>query len=293
MTHKDMELVQKAALASICISIILIVLKSGAWIVTNSIGLQASLIDSLIDSATSIFNFFAVRHAQRPADKQHRFGYGKAEAIAALGQSIFIVTSAIWLFLEVLNRFLNPQSIKTSAIGILAIIISIILTSFLIAIQIYIIKITKSAAIKADFIHYASDLLINLGIIATLIFYQWTGFTWLDPFTGGIISVYILYTAIQMVKESIHILMDKELDDNIRNKIEKIVLEHPKSKGIHGLRTRNGGTYIFIQLHLKLDGDVSLKESHNITNDITNKLIIYFPMADILIHKDPTNIDMT
>ncbi|XP_022778542.1 uncharacterized protein LOC111320118 [Stylophora pistillata] len=238
-----------------------------------------------------MINLFAVRQAQQPADKEHRFGYGKAEAVAALGQSVFVAGSAVWLLWEVTNRFLAPQPVQESGIGVWVMILSVVLTALLITFQNHVVKKTRSTAIKADSIHYRSDLLINLGVLGALIAYQYTGLLWVDPLVGGTIAFYILWTAVQIVRETLSVLMDRELGDEIRHKIKDIVLTHPQAKGLHDLRTRNGGTHIFIQLHLELDGDLTLRKSHDIADEVTKSLIKAFPMADILIHKDPEGIE--
>ncbi len=291
MPHHRNALVRRAALASVCVAAILILFKLGAWWSTHSVSLQASLIDSLLDAAASMINLFAVRQAQQPADKQHRFGYGKAEAVAALGQSVFVAGSAVWLMWAATHRLLSPQTIQESGTGIWVMILSIALTALLIAFQTHVVKQTQSTAIKADSIHYRSDLLINLGVLIALVAYQWTGLLWLDPLVGGAISLYILWTAIQIVREALSVLMDRELDDATRDKIKGIVLSHSKVKGLHDLRTRNGGTHIFIQLHLELNGSLTLNESHDIADDVTRSLNKAFPRADILIHKDPEGVN--
>ena len=293
MTLNRNTLVRRAATISVNVAVILIIFKLMAWWETDSISLKASLIDSILDATASIINLFAIRQAQQPADKTHRFGYGKSEALSAVGQSIFVSGSAIWLLLEIIQRFHTPQNIQETTTGVWVMILSIILTTSLIAFQTYVIKKTNSTAIKAESIHYKSDLLINIAVLFVLISHEHTNLILIDPILGGIISMYILWTAIKIIREALKILMDRELDNNIRNKIKNIVLSHPKSKGIHDLRTRNSGVNIFIQFHLELEGKLTLYDSHDISYEIKKELIKQFPSADILIHKDPEDVKET
>jgi len=290
LSEDKARLVRYATYASVTVASVLIGAKLFAWIATDAVSLQASLIDSLLDVAASLINLLAVRHALRPPDREHRFGHGKAEAIAALGQALFVAISAAWLLWEVFDRFKDPQPIEKMSIGIVIMVFAIILTVLLITFQHYVVRKTRSAAIRADSIHYRSDLLINCGVIATLIISFGVDLPWLDPCAGGLIALYILWTAWTIVSEAFDILMDRELSDAERQDILDIVNKHPDVKGCHDLRTRSSGLRRFIQIHLELDGDMTLNATHKIVEEVEQSILAQFPDAEVLIHQDPEGI---
>lgn len=281
------HLVRYATYASVSIAIVLIGVKLIAWLMTGAVSLQATLIDSLLDAAASLINLFAVRRAQRPATTSYRFGHGKAEAIAALGQSMFIAASAVWLLYEATTRIFNPEPVVEPHIGITVMVLAMALTLGLIIFQQYVVRHTNSAAIKADSIHYRSDFLINGGVIVSLLGAQWYGFTWLDPLTGGIIALYIVYTAWTICLEAFSILMDRELSEDLRLRIIEIAKSHPESRGVHELRTRSSGHHKFIQFHLELDDEMTLTRSHEISDEIEELILNEFPHSEVIIHQDP------
>lgn len=283
----DKHLVNKAAIASVCVATILIVLKLIAWRMTNSLSLQASLIDSLLDAAASIINMIAVRHAHRPPTEEYRFGHGKSEALACLAQSLCIAGSSGWLIYEGINRLFDHATITESPIGIITMVISMTLTYFLLQFQKHVIKKTNSAAIKADSLHYQSDFLINGGVILSLLCSAYFNWFWFDSLFGVIIAFYILYTAWQITRDAFAVLMDKELEPSIRNQIVTIATDHPKVQGIHQLRTRSSGFRTFIQLHLEMDEVLTLKEAHKIADAVEAKILKAFPDSEVIIHEDP------
>ena len=280
-------LARRATYASVSVAGILILAKMFAWMWTDSLSLQATLVDSLLDAAASLLNLVAVRQAYRPPDKEHRFGHGKIEAVAALGQSLFISGSSAWLMLEAFHRFLHPQKVDSTGVGIIVMIFAILLTLLLITYQSYVIRKTRSPAILADSIHYRSDVLINGSVIIALMAGEWLNTTYLDPLFGLGISLYILWTAWNISKDSFHILIDRELPDESREKIFKIALGHPKILGCHDLKTRSSGRHSFIQLHIEMDGDISLREAHIISEQVIEALEKEFPQSEVILHEDP------
>ena len=289
---KRYKLMRWATYVSVSVASILIIVKFVAWQVTGAISLQATLIDSLLDAVASLINLFAVRSAQQPADREHRFGHGKTEAIAALGQSIFISASALWLIYEAINRFLHPIHLNKSFVGIGVMCFAILATAGLIIFQIYVVRRTGSPAIRADSVHYQSDLFINMGVILSLMVTTWLDVAWFDPAIGLLIAFYILYTAWSIITYAFDILMDRELPDKMRIKINQIVMNSdPRIKGTHDLRTRSSGIHNFIQLHLELDGNMTLYEAHKISDKVSYNIREAFPHTEIIIHEDPEDID--
>ncbi|MBL0942059.1 MAG: cation diffusion facilitator family transporter, partial [Alphaproteobacteria bacterium] len=255
-------LIQKAAMASVTVASVLIAVKFLAWWFTGAISLKATLIDSLLDALASLMNLVAVHQSHQPANKQFRFGYGKVEAIAALGQSVFIAGSACWLTFEAIERFFKPIPIQAAVMGILVMIFAMGITFMLLIYQYRVVKKTDSPAIRADALHYRSDFLINGGVILSLLAAQFYDVTWVDPLSGAIIGLYIFYTAWKLTRDGFYILMDHELPEKDRQQIIALALSHPQVKGLHELRTRTSGLKRFIQLHLELDGSLTLSEAN-------------------------------
>ncbi|MFT7414513.1 MAG: ferrous-iron efflux pump FieF [Methylophagaceae bacterium] len=281
------RLMRWATYASVTTALVLIVTKIAAWFITDSVSILATLIDSSLDVLASLVNLVAVRHALQPADHEHRFGHGKAEALAGMGQSMFIAGSAVLLLLQAAGRIIHPQEMRAGLeIGIGVMIFSIVATLALISYQQYVIKHTNSTAIKADRLHYKTDLLVNASVIIALLlsFYGWSGF---DAVFALGIAIFILYSAWDIVKESIDLLMDHELPDEDRENIRAIVLKHPETRGLHDLRTRQSGTMIFIQLHLELDSTLSLSAAHKIADQVEQELSLLFSEVEVIIHEDP------
>ena len=279
-------LVKRATYASVSVALILIVVKFLAWIWTQSLSLQATLVDSLLDAAASLLNLIAVRHAYRPADHEHRFGHGKIEALAALGQSLFIVMSAVWLLKEAFDRLQQPQKIVSMNLGIVVMIFAIVLTLVLITYQNYVIRETNSAAIMVDSVHYRSDLFINGSVIFALLGSEWFNSSYSDSLLSAAISIYILITAWKIAKNSFHILIDRELPDQEREKIISLALAHPKVLGCHDLRTRSSGNRQFIQIHIEMDNCLTLDEAHIISEEVSSSIESHFPQSDVIIHED-------
>jgi ferrous-iron efflux pump FieF len=281
------RLMRLATYASVATACVLIVAKVIAWFITDSVSILATLVDSSLDVLASLLNMVAVHHALQPADREHRFGHGKAEALAGMGQSMFIAGSAGILLLQAFGRILRPQDISAGlGVGVGVMIFSIIATMALMMFQRYVIKHTDSTAIKADALHYKTDLLVNGSVIAALFltYYGWTHF---DAIFAIAIAIFILYSAWHIIRESIDLLMDHELPDEEKQKITAIVMQHPKTRGFHDLRTRRSGTTVFIQLHLELDSTLSLFDAHAIANEVEEQVVKLFPDAEVIIHEDP------
>lgn len=283
----DSRLMQAATKASVFVAIFLILIKTVGYALTGSVTLLSSLLDSFLDSLGSIINFIAIRHALEPADEEHRFGHGKAEPLAGIAQSGFIIASSGFLIFEAILRLRNPQVLEYAHLGIVIIFISLIVTFLLVRYQKYVVKQTSSIAIKADSIHYMSDFLLNGLVIISLVLVSQFNLWWIDPVFAILIAIYIAWSARKIATESLNQLMDRELPDEDRNKIIEIVKSNDQVINIHELRTRMSGRNIFIQFHLDLDKNLSLHEVHSIAESVKRELYEVFPDADVLIHEDP------
>ncbi|MDQ6952549.1 MAG: cation diffusion facilitator family transporter [Mariprofundaceae bacterium] len=277
---------KRATYASASVAGLLITAKLVAWMWIDSVSLLATLLDSCLDAVASLITLFAVRHALEPADAEHRFGHGKAESLAGLAQSMFITGSALFLILEAFSRFFHPQPLEDVGIGLAVMIFSIVATLALLSFQRLVIRKTGSVAIQADAMHYKTDLYMNMSVLLALLlaFYGWSGF---DAVFALGIGVFILYSAWEIIQLALKDLMDQELSDDERENIHQIIINHPKTLGVHDLRTRKSGTTLFIQLHLELDDHLPLIEAHAISDEVEAALLAVYPNAEIIIHEDP------
>jgi len=280
-----------ATYASVSVASVLILAKTGAWLFTESVSLLSSLVDSLLDVGASIINLLAVRHALQPADREHRFGHGKAEPLAGLAQSAFIAGSGIFLLLESADRLINPMPVENGAIGIAVMILAMVLTLGLVLFQRYVVKKTNSVAIAADSLHYRVDILVNAAVIVSLVLSSYQGWLLADPLFAIAIVAYMAWGSLSIARESINSLMDRELPDEDRIKIRDIAMGHPEVLDVHDMRTRTAGPDTFIQLHLELPGHLPLEEAHRISDEVMYQVEEAFPNAEVLIHQDPEGVD--
>jgi ferrous-iron efflux pump FieF len=285
------QLMRVATYASVFVAFVLIVAKTTAWVGTDSVAMLSSLVDSILDAVASLLNLFAVRHALVPADAEHRFGHGKAEPLAGLGQAAFIAGSAVFLLFEAATRLLHPQAVMQSDFGIAVMLLSVALTLALIIFQRLVIRRTGSMAIGADALHYLSDLLTNVSVIVALLLSQRFGWNIADPLFAGGIGLFILYGAWRILQQAYDHLMDREFPDNVRDRIRAIVMRHPQVRALHDLRTRSSGASSFIQMHLEMDADISLAEAHRISDEVEATLLTSFPGAEVIIHQDPAGLE--
>jgi ferrous-iron efflux pump FieF len=278
-----------ATSASVATATLLIAAKLVAWLATGSVSVLASLVDSAMDAGASLVNLLAVRWSLRPADAEHRFGHGKAQPLAALAQAAFIAGSAVFLGLEAFDRLLHPQPIANVKIGLVVLGGSVVITSILVAFQQYVIRRTGSPAIRADALHYATDLAANAATLAALGLASF-GLHGLDPVFGLGIGVYVLYSALRIGREAVELLLDRELPESQRASIMDLALSVPMVRGVHGLRTRQSGQVIGIQLHIELDDQLVLFQAHRIAVTVEQRIRDRWPHSDIIIHQDPVSL---
>ncbi|MDC9590711.1 CDF family cation-efflux transporter FieF [Xenorhabdus sp. XENO-10] len=281
--------VSSAALAATVLASVLLIVKIFAWWLTGSVSLLAALVDSLVDLAASLTNFFVVHYSLQPADEEHTFGHGKAESLAALAQSMFISGSAIFLFLMGFQHLYSPKPLEHAEIGVWVITIALISTLCLVTFQKWVINKTQSQAIRADMLHYKSDLLMNGAILVALLLSLY-GFKRADALFALGIGIYILYSALRMGYDAVQSLLDRALPDEERQEIIEIIRNYPGVAGGHDLRTRQSGPTRFIQFHLEIDDHLPLVQAHALAEGIENKLRDRFPGADIIIHQDPCSV---
>ena len=289
MNPQYARLVNAAAIAATVLASLLLIIKIFAWWHTGSVSVLAALVDSLVDIAASLTNLLVVRYSLQPADAEHTFGHGKAESLAALAQSMFISGSALFLFLTGLQHLASPATLHAPLVGIIVTVIALISTLVLVAFQRWVVRKTRSQAIRADMLHYQSDVVMNGAILLALAL-SWYGFARADALFALGIGVWILYCALRKGYEAVQSLLDRALPDSERNDIIAIVTASPGVRGAHELRTRQSGPTRFIQLHLEMDDHLPLVQAHRVADRIEQALLLRFPGADIIIHQDPCSV---
>ncbi|KAB2930159.1 MAG: cation diffusion facilitator family transporter [Candidatus Contendobacter sp.] len=282
------RLLRLATYASVTTASVLIAGKLAAALMTGSVSVLASLVDSMMDVAASLINLLAVHYSLQPPDREHRFGHGKAEPLAGLVQAAFIAGSAVFLILHAVDRLLHPQPMNDALVGVGVLLFAIAATVLLLAFQHHVIRRTQSTAIRADALHYATDLLTNAATILALGLAM-LGWPFADPAFAIGIALYILYSAGHIGHEAIQLLMDHELPPEVQARVKEIVRGHGQARGVHDVRTRRSGQTYFIQLHLMLDDQMPLVEAHRIADEVEAAIVAAFPNADVLIHEDPAS----
>jgi len=280
--------VQLAAKAATITALILVLVKLYAWFATEASAMLASSTDSLLDLFASLMNVVILRFALAPADDEHKFGHGKAESLAGLVQAAFVLGSAILLLIHGIDRFINPVVIVKTNIGIIVTVFAIFATLALVLLQKQVIKRTSSLAISADAMHYQSDLLLNLGVLAALFLSQGI---WLraDGLFTVLVGTYLLWGASNIIWMSIKHLMDHQLTEAEQQQIINIALRNDKALGVHDLRTRQAGQQRFIQFHLELDDNLSLFTAHAIGESIEHEIMEKLAPCEVFIHHDPVS----
>ena len=280
------RLLRLATRASVAVACTLIVAKAIAWWLSGSVSMLAGLTDSALDGVTSMLNLLAVHYALRPADDDHRYGHGKAESLAGMAQSLFIGGSAVLIAFQAYERIQHPEPIGAPWLSIGVIVFSLLLTAALLMLQHRVIKQTGSNAVRADSLHYRSDMLLNGSILLALILAGF-GFEQLDAWFGLGIAAYILWSAIQIARESFSVLMDEELPSDVSQHMLELACSVPGVLGAHDLRTRISGNHWFVQLHLELPGELTLSVAHGISDQAADAIHKAYPRAEVLVHADP------
>ncbi|HEI8868703.1 TPA: CDF family cation-efflux transporter FieF [Serratia odorifera] len=289
MQQQYARLVKSAALAATVLAATLLLIKVVAWYITGSVSVLAALVDSLVDIAASLTNLLVVRYSLQPADQEHTFGHGKAESLAALAQSMFISGSALFLFLTGFQHLYSPQTMREPGVGIAVTLVALLSTLMLVTYQRWVVRKTRSQAVRADMLHYQSDVMMN-GAILIALGLSWYGFQRADALFALGIGVYILYSALRMGYEAVQSLLDRALPDEERRAIIEVVSSLPGIKGAHDLRTRQSGPTKFIQLHLEMEDNLPLMQAHLLAERVEKTLLEHFPGADIIIHQDPCSV---
>jgi ferrous-iron efflux pump FieF len=277
----------RAALASVALALVLLVAKGWAAWATDSTAMLASLADTGLDVIASVTTLVGVRIAAQPADRDHRFGHGKAEALVALAQVVLITVSAVGIAWRAIERLVNGGETAEMGVGIAVSIFAILGTLLLVAYQKRVIARTGSIAIRTDNVHYKSDLMLNGSVIAALVLDQALNLRGADPIFGIGIALWLVWGAWRASSEAVNQLMDREWPEDERDAFLAAANDYPELAGLHDLRTRSSGTHRFVQFHVWVPADWTVKEAHDRLDRVEEQLQARFPGTEILIHVDP------
>jgi len=270
---------------TVVLSLSLVILKTYGWLQTDSLSILTSLLDSSLDVIVSLLNACAVLYAVKPADSEHRFGHNSIEDIVGLIQATFIGASGLFILFEAAFRISTPTEVLNTGLGIKIMILSIFTTLLIVLYQSVTYRKTKSIVLQADLLHYLSDFLVNLAIIASL--YLHNKYAQLDTIIASIIAFYIISAAIKLGRRAFNNLMDKQLGEEDIKKIKAIIKKHKDILGYHALKTRRSGSKKFIQLHIDLKASLNLEKDHEIADKLERDLMKISPDTEVIVHTDP------
>lgn len=274
-------------MASVVLALTLLAAKSWAAWETGSTAMLGSLADTALDLIASLVTLAGIRIAALPADHDHRFGHGKAEALVSLGQVVLIAVSALWIGWRSMERLIAGSPTEELTLGVGVSLFAIAATMLLIWYQRCVIARTGSVAVKTDNIHYQSDLLLNSAVIAALLLDQRLGLPGADAFFGILISAWLLFGAWRASSDAVDQLMDKEWPEDQRAIFLAAAKEYPELAGLHDLRTRTSGTHHFVQFHVWVPEDWTVRQAHDRIDPVEEALQRRFPGTEFLIHLDP------
>ncbi len=278
-----------AARLSIAAAAFLILLKTATGWLTGSISVWASLLDSAMDIFASAINYYAVRAASAPPDEDHRYGHGKAESLAGLFQSFVICASGLVLLWEAVRRLITPHPTASEWLGVGTMAVACAVSFALVARLRRVARKTDSPALNADAVHYATDVYTNGAALFALLLVALTGWTLADPLISMLISGFILWSAVDVAREAVNVLMDRRLPRAVDAKVARVV-EGFRGEGVlgfHDLRTRRSGSLKFIDLHLEVEADQTLQQAHDLTVRVIRAIEAEIPRSRVQIHTDP------
>lgn len=287
---KAATLNRSAAFASIGVALLLVALKGYAAWATGSTAMLGSLADTALDLIASLATLAGVWVAAQPSDDNHRFGHGKAEALAAMFQVVVISLSALGIAARAVEQFVAGGRTQAAGEGIGVSVIAIAATLALLGWQRHVIRRTGSLAIRTDHLHYQSDLLLNLAVIAALALDQYGGIDGADPLLGLGIAAWLGWNAWGASQQAVEQLMDREWPEDKKERFLEVVARHPELRGVHDMRTRTAGNRDFVQFHVWVDGNMTVRHAHRVMDEIEAKLLVEFPDVEILIHPDPEGL---
>jgi len=280
---------KRATIVSTGVAAILTVVKLVLGVMSGSVAVLASAIDSVLDMSISVFNFYAIKKSEENANDEYHYGKGKIQAIAAVIEGTIITISGIYIIYQAIDKLMHGGGLSMLTPSIIAMIFSIVVTYFLVEYLLRVAKDTDNLVIKADALHYKTDLWSNAAVLVALVLVYITGLDAIDAVLGLGIGLYIIYSAYEIIQEGVGILLDRALDSDEVAKIGEIISSHPKATDYHWLKTRTDGTTNFVEFHLVLSPDMLLSEAHDITDEMESKIVVIDTKRRWLItpHYDP------
>lgn len=292
MTKEGMEQYLKQARQAIILSVgaalLLTIVKFSAGLMTHSMAIMASALDSTLDMMMSALNFFAFRVASKPPDDEHAYGHGKVESLASLFQSLFIGASGTFVIVEAVKRLVKGSYVSEIGLGIGVIIFSGIVT-FLLSWRLRVLsKKNQSLILRTEKAHYAMDFVAYVGVIAALLLVGWTGNAAWDLIVSILVAGYIFKEAIHILTRSVSELLDRGLSNTELKTVKMLILQHhPSIVGVHNLRSRMVGNLLFLDFHIEIRGEDDFKKAHEMTESLIDKIKAQHPSADVTVHFDP------
>jgi ferrous-iron efflux pump FieF len=281
-----------ASRTSLAVAVTLVALKLAAWVVTGSVVLLTSAVDALVDTGASFVTYFGVRYAERPPDRDHRFGHGKGEAVAGFTQAVFLAGAALTLVFQSVDRLISPELITSIDLGLWVIVVSLIAAAGLVVMQTWVVRRTGSTAIAADRAHYLTDVAVNGAALFALGVTKLTGWTRVDPAFALAISVYMIWNAYGISQQALTQLLDRELPVPDRQRIRSAVLRCDGVRDVHDLRTRYAGDRTFVEFHLEVDGDLTVDRGHEIGDVAERAVAGLLPgTVEVTAHLEPAGIE--
>lgn len=284
-----MTLQKRATVVSTSVAALLTLMKLVIGIASGSVAVLASAVDSILDMFVSIFNYFAISNSEKPADKTFNYGRGKVEALASVIEGTIITISGLFLLYQAGRKATEGTVSQYMDISIIVMILSMIITIFLVLYLNKIAKKTNSMVIKADALHYKTDVYSNAAVLISLLLVNFTGYEIIDVIVGGAIALFIIYSAYELIHDGILVLLDRAVDDEIVLGIEKIIRNNDRVNTYHLLKTREAGHQTFVEVHLVFDCIITLMDAHRASDDIERKIKKLDEKRDWLIniHMDP------
>ncbi len=284
-----MTLEKKATIVSSSVATVLIIIKLAIGILSGSVSVLASAIDSVLDLIVSAFNLFAITKSEKPADEEFNYGRGKIEALAAVIEGTVITMSGLFILYEAIYKAIKNEPTKLLDTSILVMSISIVLTIGLVLFLNFVAKKTNNLVIRSDALHYKTDIYSNGAILVALVLIHFTGIQIIDSIFGGAIAIYIIYSAYEIIKEGVLMLLDVALDSEIVEKIKDIIISTNGVTDYHFLKTRRSGKTNFVDVHVVMTPDISLLEAHRISDSIEDKIRELDKESNwsITVHLDP------
>lgn len=280
---------KKATVVSSSVAALLTIMKLIIGIASGSVAVLASAIDSVLDMFVSLFNYFAISNSEKPADREFNYGRGKIEALASVIEGTIITISGLFLLYQAIRKAMSGEVSQYVETSIIVMIISLIITVFLVIYLNKIAKKTNSMVIKADALHYKTDVYSNVAVLSSLILVNFTGYEIIDVIVGSGIALFIIYSSYELIHDGILVLLDRAVDHDIVEKIENIIKSKEKVNTHHLLKTREAGHQTFVEVHLVFDCIITLMDAHRVSDRIEHEIENLDKNRDwiINIHMDP------